>query len=210
MYNGSLDANIGEFLGEHKEHLCDAEYCNELVDLLACWLGIHYDWPTYIVFRGSRLELKDDALAFIARYYIMLERTRNSLQQIRSQTLPDLLNIDVFFQTKDNEYDKLKALLNDVSLVPNYAYNENSSLLLDIIQNYTLSRFEFQETLEKIPTDIGFPNFRNYENQVNDILAMAKSTVEAARTKIDQWEKVLNMRLQYDCIQRKIESLETF
>lgn len=210
MHNGSLDANISEFLLEHKQHLCDAEHCNELVELLADWLGIHYDWPNYIVFRGSRLELKDDALGFIARYYIMLERSRNSLQQIRLQPLPDLVNIDVFFQTKDHEYNNLKALLNDISLATNYIYNENSSSVVDIVQNYMLSRFEFQQTVEKIPNDITFINFRNYETQVNEILTIAKLSLEKARLKIEQWTKVLNMRLQYNCIQRKIESLETF
>lgn len=208
MYNGSLNSDVRAFLEPHRSSLQNADYCNSLVDTLVQWLAARMDWQKHIIFKGTRMDLDDDALAIIARYYVMLERSEQTLQLLKEQDLPPLVDIDSFFENKEEceELIELKEL-------QSYGFSEDdfykeSNTSFDLMYNYLLSRHELTETLESLEVDVGFPDFSNYESLVKNYVHATKELINDGKIKVEQRAEALRMRLRYDALQRKIESLE--
>jgi hypothetical protein len=210
MYNGSLDSDVMEFLKPYATMLEDIEGCNELVDTLASWLQTRLAWPRYFEFKGTRFEYEEDALAYIARYYITLGRNQRRIMKLKVQPLPELISLDTFWPDETSrqteEYKRLKEKLDEpYSSVYTYVTGNSAE---ELLHNYKSSRLELETILQGIDLDISFPSFQRYEREVKETLKEVELTVKTALDQTELRTKALCMRLRYDFIQRRIETLE--
>jgi len=215
MYNGSLDADAAVFLVQYAENMASTEFCNDLVDIMVGWFETRNEWPQHFIFKGKHMDLDDDGLAFVARYYVLLARAEAVMWSLKSEGLPELLRLEDFFVPTDREgYDflLLKAILNRVdkktafNLEPLRYVEGNSALHL--MHNYAFSLLELRHTQQMLKPEVGFPPYRCHERDVKEHLANARQEIEKAKTMVEQRLHVLGMRLRYDSIQREIEALE--
>ena len=215
MFNGSLDADAMVFLAQHADRLNEIDYCNDLVATMTEWLEGQRDWGEYFVFKGKRLDRGDGGLAYVARYYVMLARTEAKLWAMKTEPLPDPLDIASFWkpedlegETENNEYIQIKAILNAyINDFDDYEFAEGNTAV-DLARNCAFSRIYLKFYLQELKAEVGCPSFLAYEMEVKAYLEKARVALEEARLELDQRTKTLCARLQYDSIQREMESLE--
>lgn len=211
MFNGSLDADAMVYLAQHADRLTETDYCNELVETMAGWLEGQQEWSEHFVFKGKRLDHSDEGLAFVARYYVMLARTEAKLWIMKSEPIPDLIDLSSFWKPEECENEEcanIKAILTcDINSFEDFDYAEGNSSL-ELARNCAFSRFYLKYFLYQLKAEVGFPSFLAYEREVKAYLENARSAIEKARLDVDHRTKTLWMRLRYDAIQREIESLE--
>ena len=209
MLNGSLDAAVQAYLRQHHAdtNFEDIETCNLLVGLLTDWLLAQQEWPKHFVFKGTRLDVEADGLAYVARYYVMIARKEHTLSLLQERPPPCLPKTH-YFDADSEAYASLKALVNASTSAPDGYMEGNSPTTL--LNNYLYSLFELDCVQENISTDLGFPTFQTYEKDIKAYVESVLQNVEKNRKEVEWRAKTLTMRLHYDVLQSKLLALEKF
>ena len=217
MFNGSLDAEALVYLLQHMDSLGDPRYCNELIDMLVDWLK-EKQLPAVFKFKGKTFARERD-LDVIARYYISLARYEMEMSKLKT-LVP--IDVNMAFCTEEVKNKMCLALAeglgcqvrNDPVLMgpePDSEvkeFKEGSSA--DILMfNYGVSLVKRYEVVNDLVASSGFPPFHVYDDFLKERLNFVQDYIFRLNKEVEQRKETVLLRLRYDFLSAKIESLET-
>jgi hypothetical protein len=217
MHNGSLDAEALVFLLEHTDSLNDSGYCNRLISSMVAWLK-EKQLPAVFKFKGKTFERERD-LDLIARYYISLARNETEMSKFK-ELLPVELNIEYCPEEMKKKmcFALAEALgcqvRNDPALMcpePDSEVQEfrKGSSAEVLIFNYGVSLVKRYEVVNDLVASSGFPPFHLYDDFLKERLKIVQENILRLNTEVEQRKECFLLRLRYDFLLAKIESLET-